>query len=224
VDGPISTVFEPFAGAANASFYCHFLRPQLNYIQIDLDEQAKWYSNGRNWIKNASHDYRIGNVLDSSLWKTADPESSISYVGAQSFCYLSPKDLLKFFSIALTHTRCLILDCFDRRHSKSTIDETSLGARLHGFRTYFKVERANLYQGRSLFHLEASKNDECRMLFTYDWYDYLPSHLLNILSLHDDLKIKATVVGSDFSSAVPVEGIANFKLLGQSYLVIEKLS
>ena len=191
----VQTIVEPMAGTAEFCHAGHFRYPNLTYLMIDLDEEAREIVLGQSWLPEVKKEYLLGNVLSESIWEQVKSKSSgdsLAYIGKQSHQFFSAKELLRLMELATQHVDFLLLETPEvclASDMGDTDDLTRTEMSDAGFECELIGEKdgdPNPLTHHLSFRLEARKGSQKRTLFNYhDWTYWTHSTLVAFADLLD---------------------------------------
>jgi hypothetical protein len=187
IAGPLEghLIIEPMAGTAELSWYGHRFLPNNQYFMIDLDHKAAELVMARNWLSTPT--YMIGDVTDRQSWPTDLVTPRITFLGKQSQNFLTPHQLLDFFTCALdvpvpstlVFEVCKASDDgvidYDSLTPNTLPNGVSLGMQL--------VEERLVTRQAVMAFVAKDRSGKSRQLFEYPWTLYTVNQLMMAATL-----------------------------------------
>ena len=208
----VTTLIEPMAGTAEFLYQGHFTFPELQYLLIDLDEEARDRVSARPWLPDTEWHYTVADVLDEGVWKQVKATRrgpALAFVGKQSHQLFDPHQLCQLLDLGTRYADSLILETpamalvgdmdSDEDLSRPEMEAAGLSVALRDV----PGTAPNPFTNQLSFRLEARDETGERALFEYpDWTVYAQPTLVTIAEL---LGLEARYYHSALEEFVPVE-------------------
>ena len=208
----VKTLVEPMAGTAEFLYQGHFVFPDLQYLMIDLDTDARDQVVARPWQEATDWQYFISDVLDDAVWKRVEAARrgpALAFVGKQSHQLFNPQQLCRLLTLGTQYADSLILETPAMTLVSdigSEEDMTRPEMEAAGFSVALTDEpgtQPNAYTNRLSFRLEARDEYGRRTLFRYpNWTVFSQPTLVALAEL---LELDAYYYHSELEEFVPVE-------------------
>jgi hypothetical protein len=208
----IDTVIEPMAGTGEFTHCSHFRHPELRYILFDLDESARETVLARPWLEGCKPCYRVGDVLDSEVWRDVHERSvgrSLAYIGKQSHNFFDTRDLYRLLELGTSHVDHFVLETPEPAlvSELAAIDDLTrpemLDAGFHAALVEDETRPPNPFTNDLGFRMEVWDDRDSRVLFEYPkWRAWQPPTLVALAELLDLEVLYLNEAAGDF---VPVD-------------------
>jgi hypothetical protein len=208
----IDTVVEPMAGTAEFTYHSHFRHPELRYLLVDLDKDARDAVLARPWLESCQPHYAVRNVLDPETWRQLGHRitgRSLAYIGKQSHNLFDARELYELLALGTSTVDYFVLETPEPAlvSDLAAVDDlTRPEMKDAGFQAALVEDEAsppNPFTNELGFRMEVWDESERRVLFEYpSWRAWQPPTLVALAELLD---LDVSYLNESAGDFLPVE-------------------